>query len=141
MRGRHIFGLAAALALSVGAPAWAETPSATAAYTFDVADITAKVGAPTTMTVTAHIRDGYRILKAYNNRVISLSSFDDGVAFEQKLIKADVQEGTLVFAIILTATKPGKHPINGVLRVGYIHGEGEMSMVSQPLIANVTGAE
>ena len=41
----------------------------------------------------------------------------------------------------LRATKPGKHPINGLFRVGYIHGADELAMVSVPLIANVTGAE
>ena len=39
------------------------------------------------------------------------------------------------------ATKPGKHPINGLIRVGYIHGTDEMAMVSMPLVASVTGAE
>ena len=48
---------------------------------------------------------------------------------------------TLVFEVPLRATKAGKHPINGVIRVGYIHGTDEMAMVSLRLIANVTGTE
>ena len=52
-----------------------------------------------------------------------------------------LDEDALVFEVPLRATKPGKHPINGVFRVGYIHGTDEMSMVSVPLIANVTGTE
>ena len=50
-------------------------------------------------------------------------------------------EDALVFEVPLHATKPGKHPINGLFRVGYIHGTDELSMVSVPLIANVTGTE
>jgi hypothetical protein len=46
-----------------------------------------------------------------------------------------------VFEVPLHATKAGRHPINGVFRVGYIHGTDEMAMVSLRLIANVTGTE
>jgi hypothetical protein len=41
----------------------------------------------------------------------------------------------------LRVTKPGKHPINGLFRVGYIHGTDEIAMVSLRLIASVTGTE
>ncbi len=135
----RIFCMTAALA-TLAATAVAEEPRAADAYVFEFSDVTAKVGAPTRMTVTARIRDGYRILKAYKNRVMKLSSFDDGVAFDQETVPAEIKDGALVFEIGLKATKPGKHPINGLVRVGYIHGEGEMSMASQPLIANVTGS-
>jgi hypothetical protein len=113
------------------------------AYAVEITDVTAKVGEPAVMHATLKVRDGYRILKSYNNRVISLSSYDDGVAFERKVVPASVEEGALVFAVNLRATKPGKHPINGIFRVGYIHGtdEIEMSMVSVRLIANVIGTE
>jgi hypothetical protein len=111
------------------------------AYVVEVNDVTAKVGEPAVMLATLKLRDGYRILKSYNNRVISLSSFDDGVAFDSKMVPATVEEGALVFAVGLRATKPGKHPINGIFRVGFIHGTDEMSMVSVRLIANVTGTE
>jgi hypothetical protein len=116
----------------------AEEPSA---YIVEVSDVTAKVGDHAVMLATLRIRDGYRILEPYNNRVIALSSFDDGVDFERKMVPAEVKEGALVFEVPLRATKPGKHPINGLFRVGYIHGTDELSMVSVPLIANVTGTE
>ena len=106
-----------------------------------VSDVTAKVGEPVVMRATLRIRDGYRILRGYNNRVIELSSFDDGVAFERKTVPATLDEDALVFAVPLRATKRGRHPINGVFRVGYIHGTDEMAMVSVRLIANVTGTE
>jgi hypothetical protein len=133
-----IAAILATLFASGGGRAVAEEPSA---YIVEVSDVTAKVGEPAVMLVTLRIRDGYRILKAYNNRVIALSSFDDGVAFERKMVPATVEEGALVFEVGLRATKPGKHPINGLFRVGYIHGTDELAMVSVPLIANVTGAE
>jgi hypothetical protein len=143
--------LIAAMLISLGASAagWAvaEEPSAapgageSEAYVVEVNDVTAKVGEPAVMRATLKARDGYRILKHYNNRVIQLSSFDDGVAFEQRMVPATLDEETLVFEVPLRATKAGKHPINGVIRVGYIHGTDEMAMVSLRLIANVTGIE
>ncbi len=126
------------LAASACGRAVAEEP---AAYFVEVSDITAKVGEPAVMRATLRIRNGYRILNAYNNRVIELSSFDGGVAFERRMVPATVQEGALVFGIGLRATKPGKHPINGIFRVGYIYGTDELAMVSVRLIANVIGTE
>jgi hypothetical protein len=111
------------------------------AYIVEVSDVTAKVGNDTVMLATLKIRDGYRILTAYNNHVSQLSSWDDGVAFDHKVVPATVKEGALAFAVGLRAIKPGKHPINGVFRVGYIHSTDEMAMVSLPLIATVTGTE
>jgi hypothetical protein len=123
---------------SAGVQAVAEEPSA---YIVELSDVTAKVGEPAVMRATLKARDGYRILKHYNNRVIELSSFDDGVAFERRMVPATLDEETLVFEVPLHATKAGKHPINGIFRVGYIHGTDEMAMVSLRLIANVIGTE
>jgi hypothetical protein len=127
-----------ALSASASMRAVAEEPPV---YDVQVSDVTAKVGEPAVMRATLKARDGYRILKHYNNRVIELSSFDDGVAFERKMVPATLDEDALVFEVPLRATKPGKHPINGLFRVGYISGTDEMSMVSLRLIANVTGIE
>ena len=111
------------------------------AYVVEVTDVSAKVGEPAVLHATLRIRDGYRVLQGYNNRVIELSSFDDGVAFERPVVRGTLQEGGLDFAIGLRATKPGKHPINGYFRVGYIHAPDEFAMVSLRLIANVNGTE
>ncbi len=128
----------ATLALAAPPRAAAEEP---AAYIVEVSDITAKVGDREVMHATLRLRDGYRILQAYNNRVIALSSLDGGVAFDSPVVRGTVEDGALTFAVGVRATKPGTHPINGVFRVGYIEGEHEMSMVSLKLIANVTGTE
>jgi len=130
--------IAIALAVSLGGHAVAEE---SAAYVVEVSDVTAKVGEHAVMLATLRIRDGYRILKSYNNRVVALSSLDDGVAFDGKMVPATVEEGALVFAVGLQATKPGSHPINGIFRVGYIQGTDEMAIVSVRLIAKVTGTE
>ena len=111
------------------------------AYAIEVSDVTAKVGERAVMQAKLHVRDGYRILQSYNNRVIKLSAEDDGVAFEQEMVRASIEEGVLVFAVPLRATKPGKHPVNGVFRVGYIHDSDKMAMVSLCLIASVTGTQ
>ena len=111
------------------------------AYVVEVTDVSAKVGEPAVLHATLRIRDGYRVLQGYNNRVIELSSFDDGVVFERRVVRGTIQEGGLDFAIGLRATKPGRHPINGYFRVGYIHDPDEFAMVSLRLIASVNGTE
>jgi hypothetical protein len=132
------FLVAAGLAFVMTSPGRGEESPA---YAIEVSDVTAKVGERAVMQAKLHIRDGFRILQSYNNRVIKLSAEDDGVAFEQEMVRAKIEEDTLVFAVPLRATKPGKHPINGVFRVGYIHDSDEMAMVSLRLIASVTGTE
>ena len=59
------------------------------------------------MHATLKVRDGYRILKHYNNRVIELSSFDDGVAFERRMVPATLDEDTLVFEVPCEPPSPG----------------------------------
>ena len=61
------------------------------AYVVEVTDISAKVGEPAVLHATLRIRDGYRVLQGYNNRVIELSSFDDGVAFERRVVRGTIQ--------------------------------------------------
>ena len=98
-----------ALGSSAGGRAVAEEPTA---YIVEVSDVTAKVGDHAVMRATLRVRDGYRILEPYNNRVIQLSSYDDGVVFERKMVPAQLQEGALVFAVGLRATKPGKFALD-----------------------------
>jgi hypothetical protein len=127
-----------ALVTSAGMRANAEEPSP---YIVEVSDVAAKVGDPAVLRATLRVRDDYRILKGYNNRLIKLSSFDDGVIFERGMVPAALDEGALVFTVAIRVIKPGKHPINGVFRVGFIHGTDEIAMVSVRLISNVTGTE
>jgi hypothetical protein len=134
------FAVLAGLATSLAAFSASRAAAEDGAYVVEISDVTAKVGEPAVLHAILHIRDGYRVLQSYNNRAIELSSFDDGVAFDQRVVKATPQDGGLEFAISLKATKPGKHPINGYFRVGYV-GTGEFAMVSLPLIANVNGTE
>lgn len=138
--------LAAALPAAAGAVSSEQAPSilAPGAYSVEVTDVSAKVGEHAVMHVTLRLRDGYRVLEAYTNRVSRFSSLDSGVAFDDKVVKGVVQGNTLVFAVGLTPTKAGKHPINGLFRVGYIQDgqyTEDLSMVSVPLIANVTGVQ
>jgi hypothetical protein len=130
--------MAIGLAFATGRAGTAEEP---AAYAIEVSDVAAKVGEHAVMHATLRVRDGYRILQSYKNRVIKLSAQDDGVAFDQEVVTATIEEGALAFAVGLRVTKPGKHPINGLFRVGYIHGTDEIAMASLRLIASVTGTE
>lgn len=133
--------LTVVLSALAGAAPLEATAEESSAYIVEVSDVTAPVGAHDVMHATLRLRDGYRILQAYNNRVIALSSLDDGVVFDSEMVRGTVEDGALVFAVGVRPKKPGRHPINGIFRVGYIHGEGEMSMVSLKLIASVTGTE
>jgi hypothetical protein len=134
--------LTAALAISITVPGFEQARAdESPAYVVEVQDVSAKVGEPAVLHATLRVRDGYRVLEGYNNRVMELSSFDDGVAFERRVVRGTVADGGLDFAIGVRPTKAGKHPINGYFRVGYIHGSDEFSMVSLRLIANVNGVE
>jgi hypothetical protein len=135
---RALSGLVLAVLAARAGQAVADQPTA---YDLQVSDVTAKVGEPAVMRATLKIRNGFRILKHYNNRMIELSSLDDGVAFESKMVPATLEEDSLVFEVPLRVIKAGKHPINGVMRVGFIQGTDEMYMVNLRLIANVTGTE
>lgn len=130
--------IAAILAAALPCHATAEE---SAAYTVEVGDVTASVGGHEVMRATLRVRDGHRILPAYNNRVVALSSLGDAVVFDSEVVRGTVEDGALVFLVGVRPTTPGRHPINGIFRVGYITGDTEMSMVSLKLIANVTGIE
>ena len=104
-------------------------------------NVAGKVGEKTKLVARLTLPDGYGILDGYRNRVVELSSYDDGVTFERPVVLGTVKNGGLEFVVGVTPTKPGPHPINGVFRVGYFDGGGRMDMVSMPLIATVTGTE
>jgi hypothetical protein len=118
----------------------AEEASASA-YTVEVSDVSAKVGETTVLVATLRPREGFKILHGYNNRVGQLSSWDDGVAFEKKVVSAEDEDGTLVFEIRVKPVSSGTHPINGVFRVGYVEVGTGLSMVSVPLMAKITGTD
>jgi len=135
-------------ALLVGAlAAWSPDATSLAAteadapFVVDVSDVVAKVGDHAKMIATLKLRDGLRLLEGYDNRVSRFSSLDDGVAFGSKIVPAELRDGALVFTIDVVPTKLGKHPINGVFRVGYIENGDTMWTISIPLTASVTGAE
>ena len=140
--GLVAIGWIAALAISPVPPGF-QTAKAdeTSAYAVEVNDVSAKVGEPTVLHATLRVRDGYRVLESYNNRVMELSSFDDGVAFDRRVVRATLRDGELDFAIGVRPTTAGSHPINGYFRVGYIHGADEFAMVSLRLVAKVNGTE
>lgn len=144
LRQLHLPALAvalmAALSATTGPRAAAEEPSASA-YTVEVSDVSAKVGETTVLVATLRPKDGFKILHAYNNRVGQLSSWDDGVAFEKKVVPAQDENGALVFEIRVRPVTSGTHPINGVFRVGYVEMGSGMSMVSVPLMAKITGTD
>jgi hypothetical protein len=144
IRGFNGVGLFAAILLA--APLAGSGPATAAeadgAYQVDLANVTGKVGDSMVLHATLRPKNGYRILEDYNNRIIMLSSFDDGVEFAKKSVPAVLHDGVLEFAVELKPTKPGSHPINGVFRVGYVDDpNSRFEMINVPLIATVTGTE
>lgn len=111
-------------------------------FTMDVTDATAKVGEKAAVKATVTPPEGYRLTKAYRHRVIDISALDDeGVEFEDKVVVGSVDDdGSVVFDIGVTPTEPGAHPINGVIRVGFIN-DSKSESKSVPLMATVTGTE
>jgi uncharacterized protein (DUF58 family) len=105
-------------------------------------DVSAKVGEKATLTATVKVKDGHQFLSVYRHRLGRLSSADDGVEFGDRSTLGTVdKDGDVVFTLDVTPTKPGPHPVNGVFRIGYHNGKGEMNMVSMPLMITVTGTE
>ena len=139
MRSALSATLLAGLALAQAAPASAAPTYA--GYTVEVGDVTAHVGQKAVMHITLRPCGGCRILEAYTNRLSRFSSLDGKVDFDRPVVEPIVEGDTLSFIVVVTPTAPGRHPINGVFRVGYIDGPSTMNMVSVPLIAAVVGTE
>jgi hypothetical protein len=141
MRGQFRFALGCAALLGLASTSGHGLAGGFARpYTVSVANVSAKVGEQTMLVAKLTLPDGYEVLDVYNNRLGQLSSYDDGVAFERKVVLGTVEKGGLIFTVGVTPTKPGAHPINGVFRVGYYKSD-RMDMVSVPLIATVTGTQ
>ena len=66
--------LVAALATGLVRPGEPAPAEESPAYVIEVTDVSSKVGEHGGLHATLRIRDGYRILQGYNNRVIELSS-------------------------------------------------------------------
>jgi len=132
-------GLAALIGLARGDPGLADSR---VPFALEVENATAKVGEPAVVRATIIPPEGTKLTSVYRHRLIDLSAFEDrGVAFEDEVVIGTVEDdGKLVFEIGVTATEPGAHPINGVMRVSFINGSKSESK-SIPLIATVTGTE
>ena len=142
---RRTPAIALALMASIGCAVSGGAPAARAdervPYTIDVENASAKVGEPTAVVATIRPPEGFKITKVYRNRVVELSSHDDGVEFEDGVVLGAIQDdGSVVFDVGVTPTKPGPHPINGVIRVSF-NSAGRSESKSVPLMATVTGTE
>jgi hypothetical protein len=111
------------------------------AYAVEVHDLPLKVGEHGVLRVVLRPEPGHRVLKHYRNALRRLSVLDDGVRFDSDEVMGVATDEAIVFEVGVTALKPGPHPINGVMRVGYIEGDDDLSMVSLPLMARIIGIE
>ena len=106
---RRTPAIALALTASVGFAVSGGAPAALAdervPYTIDGENASAKVGAPTAVVATITPPEGYKITKSYRNRVIELSSYDDGVEFEDEVVLGSIRDGgSVVFDMGVTPT-------------------------------------
>jgi len=106
----------------------------------DATDATAKVGERGTLVAKVRLQDGYGVLNSYNHRMFELSSFDEAVKFDRRVVKANVDGQDFVFTVGVTPTAAGRHQINGLIRVGYFKDD-TITMVTLPLMVAVVGTE
>jgi hypothetical protein len=134
--------IAFALVLAGAAPA-ALAVDTQEAVTVGVENISAKVGERTTLVAKIVPKSGYVIAEAYRNRVLKLSAAE-GVDIHGEVVQGVVKDGSLVFRIPLTVTKPGPHAINGVMRFAFVNAlddQRHLDIKWEPLMATVTGIE
>jgi hypothetical protein len=142
MRRSFYLALAAAALIGLASTGSVSADSGFARpYIINLKNVSGKVGQKTALVAKLTLPDGYKVLDAYRNRVIELSSYDDGVTFERPVVIGVAKNNALEFVVGVTPTKVGAHAINGVFRVGYYNDSGRMDMVSLPLIATVTGTQ
>ena len=109
-----------------------------------VQDAVGKVGDPTVIIARIEAMPGFAIAGNYRNKVGDFSAEDQAVAFPNKMVRATVQDGVLVFKVAVVPKKTGPHPINGVFRFAFVgehDGKAQLDIKSAPLIATVTGKE
>lgn len=104
------------------------------------------VGQPVEILARLTIKDGFEFIEPLprGNRVIELSSADQGVSFARRVFRGRLEDNAITFKLGVTPTKAGAHPINGVFRVSYVvHTDTEHRLmhVSLPLISTVVGTE
>jgi hypothetical protein len=135
------------LALALALP-WSGSQAGAAetrdAVTISVEDVSAKLGEKATLVARITPREGFRIADAYRNRITTLSAADDGVQIDGTIVRGTMQGASLVFKIPVTATKPGPHAINGVIRFAFVSslgGDDRLDIKWEPLIATVTGTQ
>lgn len=140
-RATGVFPLLAVLAVLVlnGNPIRADER---VPFSLDVENASAKVGNQTTVKATITPPEGFEIRRSYRNRVVELSALDDqGVDFQDEVVLGSIEDdGSIVFELGVVPTEPGTHPINGLIRVGFIKGTTAESK-SVPLMATVTGTQ
>lgn len=136
----------AGIAVTLGALAAAAAAEENGPIVVSVTDARGPVGKPTELVAKLSIHAGHRFIEPppRGNRVIELSSADQGVQFARRVFRGRIEGDSVLFRLEVTPTKPGPHPINGVFRVSYVTDTGDsyhLRHVSLPLIATVTGTE
>ncbi|HZH07070.1 MAG TPA: hypothetical protein VEY69_10370 [Lautropia sp.] len=138
---RWMLALAASALLPLAAAHAAETSEG---VTISVQNAVGKVGEPTVIIARIEAMPGFAIAANHRNRVGNFSAQDQAVTFPDKMVRATVQEGALMFKVAVVPKKTGPNPINGVFRFAFVgeqDGKTQLDIKSAPLIATVTGKE
>ncbi len=139
-------GTAAAVVLAIALGAAAAGAEENGPIRVEVGEAKGPVGKPTELLARLTIEKGYRFIEPppRGNRVIELSSGDQSVQFARRVFRGTTEDDAVTFRLLVTPTKPGEHPINGVFRVSYVTEVGDsyhLRHVSLPMITSVTGTE
>lgn len=143
VKGIAAVGLLAALGPLAGTVQAQEGPPP---IRVEVGEAEGPVGKPVEVLAKLTIGDGFRFIEPppRGNRVIELSSADQGVEFARRVFRGRLDGDSITFRLEVTPTKPGPHPINGVFRVSYVTETADsfhLRHVWLPLETTVTGTE
>lgn len=137
-----VFRLAAGLIALTGI-AFVATPSVAGDAGYPVAisiqNASAKVGEKAVIMATITIGDGFKVTGSYGHRLSGLS-VADGAELERRVVRGSVQDGSIVFAVVVTPKRAGTHRVSGLFRFSYHNGQ-ELDIRSGRFEATVTGTE
>ncbi len=104
-----------------------------------IQNASAKVGEKAVIIAKITIGDGFKVTDSYGHRLSGLS-VPDGAELERRVVRGSVQDGSIVFAVVVTPKRAGTHSVSGLFRFSYHNGQ-ELDIRAGRFEATVTGTE
>src|SRR5215475_871319 len=115
----------ALVAIMISAPSSAAEDSKTS-VDITVQNAVARVGEKAVIVAKISVRDGLQITSTYRHRITGLSPSED-VELERNLVRGVIEDNSIVFAVGVTAKRPGIHTVHGIFLFSY-HHDGELDI-------------